>query len=62
MARLFRAFIFKISKDITFRITLIIGAAVAVFTTGIYLILSSAMADEFGEGAKILILNTDYTD
>ena len=54
MARLFRAFIFKISKDITFRITLIIGAAVAVFTTGIYLILSSAMSDEFGEGAKIL--------
>ena len=54
MARLFRAFIFKISKDITFRITLIIGAAIAVFTTGIYLILSSAMSDEFGEGAKIL--------
>ena len=36
MLRLFKAFLFKISKDLTFRITLIIGAGMAVLMTGIY--------------------------
>ena len=36
MIRLFKAFLFKISKDITFRITLIIGAGLALLMTGIY--------------------------
>jgi len=36
MLRLFKAFLFKISKDLTFRITLIIGAGLAVLMTAIY--------------------------
>ena len=36
MQRLFNAFLFKIRKDATFRITLIIGAALAVFMTVLY--------------------------
>ena len=36
MQRLFNAFLFKIRKDITFRITIIIGAALAIFMTVLY--------------------------
>lgn len=36
MGRLLKAFVFKIRKDITFRITLIIGAAIAVFMAVLY--------------------------
>lgn len=36
MVRLFKAFLFKISKDLTFRVTLIIGAGMAILMTGIY--------------------------
>lgn len=53
MARLMRAFFYKLSKDITFRITLIIGAGIAVFMTGLYLILQNALGDEL-EGVKML--------
>ena len=53
MARLMRAFFYKISKDITFRITLIIGAGMAVLITLIYLLLQASMGDELG-GTKIL--------
>ena len=38
MTRLFKAFFFKIRKDLTFRITLIIGAVFAVFTCLLFLI------------------------
>lgn len=54
MVRLFKAFLYKISKDITFRITLIIGAAIAVFMTVLYLALQNLAKDEFGEGVKFL--------
>ena len=50
MARLMRAFFYRISKDITFRITLIVGAGMAVFMTLLYLILQSAI----GDGVKML--------
>ena len=53
MARLMRAFFYKLSKDITFRITLIIGAGIAFFMTGLYLILQNALGDEL-EGVKML--------
>ena len=46
MARLMRAFFYKISKDITFRITLIIGAGMAVFMTLLYLILQNAIGED----------------
>ncbi len=50
MARLMRAFFYRISKDITFRITLIVGAGMAVFMTLLYLILQNAV----GDGMKML--------
>ena len=48
MVRLLKSFFYKISKDITFRITLIIGAGVAVFTTLMFLILQHAIGDDAG--------------
>ena len=53
MGRLFKAFIFKIRRDVTFRITLIVGAGIAVFITLLYLILENALKDQFGD-AKLL--------
>lgn len=50
MTRLMRAFFYRISKDITFRITLIVGAGMAVFMTLLYLILQNAI----GDGMKML--------
>ena len=50
MARLLRSFFYKISKDITFRITLIIGGGMAILMTLLYFLL-----DRFaGEGFKML--------
>lgn len=49
MARLFRAFFYKISKDITFRITLIIAVGMAVFTTLLYYILGNSLKEAFAE-------------
>ena len=42
MAALFRAFFFKLSKDLTFRITLIVGGALAIFYTVIFLLVDSS--------------------
>ena len=41
MARLLKAFFYKISKDITFRIVLFIGLGMAIFTSLMYFILGS---------------------
>lgn len=41
MSDLFRAFFFKLRKDITFRVTLIVGAGVALLMTGLYLMIDS---------------------
>ena len=50
MKRLLRAFFYKISKDITFRITLIVGGGLAVLMTLLYFAI-----DRFaGEGFKML--------
>ena len=50
MSRLLKAFFYKVSKDITFRITLIVGAGLAVFMTLLFFLL-----DRFaGEGMKML--------
>ena len=53
MGRLFKAFIFKARRDVTFRITLIVGAGIAVFMTVLYLVLEHVMKDQL-EGAKLL--------
>ena len=39
MGRLFKAFFFKLSIDLSFRIVLIIGAGLAFFMTGLYLLI-----------------------
>lgn len=43
MLRLFKAFLFRLKRDLTFRITLFIGIGLAVFMTIIYLALESWM-------------------
>ena len=53
MGRLFKAFIFKIRRDLTFRITLIIGAGMAVLMTLIYLGLDLAMKDALGDSRML---------
>ena len=50
MGKLMKAFFFKTSKDIAFRVTLIIGAATALLMTGIYAILDLAFT---GAGAEL---------
>ena len=42
MARLFKAFFFKIARDLTFRITLIVGGAFAIFTCLLYFFLDKS--------------------
>ena len=44
MARLFRAFLFKLKRDLTFRITLFIGIGMAILLTVIYLLLGLAFS------------------
>lgn len=46
MGRLFKAFLFKLTRDLTFRITLIIGAGMALLMTGIYLAIDLTAAAE----------------
>ena len=49
MGNLFRAFFFKLRKDLTFRITLIVGAAVAVMMMVIFLLIDYAVgSSEYG--------------
>ena len=47
MGRLFLAFLFKLRKDLTFRITLIIGAGVAVFMTLLYFLIDQLAGESF---------------
>ena len=49
MSRLFKAFLFKLSKDLTFRITLIIGGALALFITLVYLLIDATTAEAAAE-------------
>lgn len=45
MGRLMKSFFFKLSRDLTFRITLIIGAALAVGITLLYFVLQKFLAE-----------------
>ena len=54
MKRLFNAFLFKIRKDLTFRITLIIGVGMAILMTLIYFGLDRAMGTDASDGSKML--------
>ena len=50
MLRLFKAFLFRLRRDLTFRITLFIGIGLAVFMTVLYLILEYTLNAELEEG------------
>ena len=53
MGRLFKAFVFKLGRDLTFRITLIIGIGMAVLMTLLYLGIDLAM-ETFGTDDRML--------
>ena len=54
MVRLIKAFFFKLSRDLAFRITLIIGAGLAFLMTGLYLLIDIGLGTFGEEGAKML--------
>lgn len=54
MGRLIKAFFFKLSRDLTFRIILIIGAGLAFFMTGLYLLIDLGLNDLAGDNIKFL--------
>ena len=69
MGRLFKAFFFKLSRDLTFRIVLIIGAGIAFFMTALYLMidlgiegLSGAENIKFLTGPNMLLTSLNPTD
>lgn len=60
MGQLMKAFFFKISKDIAFRVTLIVGGVLALMMTGIYALLQGAMTN-IGEGFENMKFLTGET-
>ena len=54
MGRLLKSFLFKLSRDLTFRIVLIIGAGIAFFMTGLYLLIDLGLEGLAGESIKFL--------
>ena len=53
MGRLIKSFFFKLTRDLTFRIVLIIGAGLAFLMTGLYLLIDLGLGT-FGENIKFL--------
>lgn len=53
MGRLIKSFFFKLTRDLTFRIVLIIGAGLAFLMTGLYLLIDIGLGT-FGENIKFL--------
>ena len=54
MGRLFRAFLFKLKRDLTFRITLIIGAAVAVIMALLFFLIDATTYESGGSFMRTL--------
>ena len=52
MLNLFKAFLFKLKRDLTFRITLFIGLGIAVFMTLIYLAIELGMKSLVEDGVE----------
>ena len=57
MANLFKAFLFKLRRDLTFKITLIIGATVAIFMTLIYFLIGRVMDMRLLTGETMLLVS-----
>ena len=53
MGRLFKSFFFKLSRDLTFRIILIIGAGLAFLMTGLFLLIDLGLG-AYGDTFKFL--------
>ena len=53
MGRLFKSFFFKLSRDLTFRIILIIGAGLAFLMTGLFLLIDLGLG-AYGDTVKFL--------
>ena len=56
MGRLLKSFFFKLSRDLTFRITLIVGAGIAFFMTGLMLLIDIASGTFGGDGNTLRML------
>lgn len=54
MGRLLKSFFFKLSRDLTFRIVLIIGAGLAFLMTALYLMIDAGITELAGESIKLL--------
>ncbi|MCQ2800396.1 MAG: hypothetical protein MJ216_00370 [Bacilli bacterium] len=54
MGRLFKAFLFKLKRDLTFRITLIIGAAFAVLMTFLFFLIDATTYESGGSFMRTL--------
>ena len=54
MGRLIKSFFFKLSRDLTFRIILIIGAGLAFLMTGLYLLIDLSVETLGGQELKFL--------
>lgn len=55
MGRLFRAFFFKIRKEPSFRVTLIIGASIAIVMSLLYLLIDNATGSSLLSGPNMLL-------
>ena len=55
MGNLFKAFLFKLRHDLTFKITLIIAVAVAFFMTFLYVILGNILEQKMVSGEMMLV-------
>ncbi len=55
MSQLFNAFLFKIKKDLTFRITLFIGIGLAIFMTLLYVLLEQITKTKMLSGELMLV-------
>ncbi len=61
MAALFRAFFFKLVKDITFRVTLIIGAGLSVLFLLLYILIDGSGAHALSTGNNLFVTSFNPT-
>lgn len=63
MLNLFKAFLFKLTKDLTFRITLLVGLGIAIFTAAIFYFLNFITEGEVNllTGENMLIISLSPT-
>lgn len=55
MANLFKAFIFKLRKDLTFKITLLVGVGLAIMMTLLFLLIEKVTGEKMLNGQMMLL-------